>query len=53
MTDADWPRFERVHPIINWSYTDIWTFLRSLHVPYCVLYDRGYVFTSYLQRAIC
>ncbi|KAL5514782.1 hypothetical protein ACEPAG_2098 [Sanghuangporus baumii] len=42
MTDGDWPRFERVHPIINWSYTDIWTFLRSLSVPYCVLYDRGY-----------
>ncbi|KAL5520699.1 FAD1 [Sanghuangporus sanghuang] len=42
MTDGDWPRFERVHPIINWSYTDIWTFLCSLSVPYCVLYDRGY-----------
>jgi len=42
MTDSDWPRFERVHPIINWSYSDIWVFLRTLKVPYCCLYDEGY-----------
>ena len=46
MTDADWPRFERVHPIINWSYSDIWVFLRTLKVPYCCLYDQGYVTTN-------
>ncbi|KAJ7130290.1 hypothetical protein C8R44DRAFT_613565 [Mycena epipterygia] len=42
MTDADWPRFERINPIINWDYADVWTFLRKLHVPYCDLYDYGY-----------
>ncbi|KAF8579977.1 adenine nucleotide alpha hydrolases-like protein [Ramaria rubella] len=41
-TDGDWPRFMRVHPIINWSYSEIWTFLRQLDVSYCDLYDIGY-----------
>ncbi|KAI0267281.1 hypothetical protein BC834DRAFT_968807 [Gloeopeniophorella convolvens] len=41
-TDPDWPPFVRVHPIINWGYAEIWTFLRRLRVPYCSLYDEGY-----------
>lgn len=42
MTDGGWPRFMRVHPVIDWHYTEIWGFIRHIKIPYCVLYDRGY-----------
>jgi len=42
MTDKDWPDFMRIHPIIDWTYPQVWRFIRSLKVNYCTLYDQGY-----------
>lgn len=41
-TDEGWPSYQRVHPIINWTYQQIWEYLRMFQVPYCDLYNQGY-----------
>ncbi|GAB4821656.1 hypothetical protein N2152v2_008702 [Parachlorella kessleri] len=42
MSSVGWPAFLRVNPILDWSYHDIWEFLRLLGASYCCLYDRGF-----------
>lgn len=37
-----WPEFTRIFPILDWSYKEIWAFLRDFNLSYCKLYDEGY-----------
>ena len=37
-----WPPFKRVFPILDWSYVQVWSFLRDLEFDYCELYDCGF-----------
>jgi len=30
-----------LHPILDWSNTDVWDYIRLSHLPYCPLYDEG------------
>lgn len=38
----NWPKFIRVFPLLNWSYTDIWKFIKETDSEYCILYEKGY-----------
>lgn len=37
-----WPPFMRINPVLNWTYSDVWRYLRDASASYCCLYDKGY-----------
>lgn len=41
-TDPTWPEYMRCNPILNYSYKNVWTFLKECKVPYCPMYDEGF-----------
>lgn len=41
-TDKNWPMFMRILPILDWTYEEIWQYMKMLSIPYCSLYDQGY-----------
>ncbi|EKX38757.1 hypothetical protein GUITHDRAFT_115085 [Guillardia theta CCMP2712] len=36
------PSLLRFSPSLEWSFRDVWDFIRAAEIPYCTLYDQGY-----------
>ncbi|KAG7822274.1 hypothetical protein KL920_001142 [Ogataea angusta] len=41
-TDHGWPAFYRINPVLDWTYCEIWYFIKATNIEYCSLYDQGY-----------
>jgi FAD synthetase len=51
-TDPTWPEYMRCNPILNYSYKDVWNFLREFKVPYCQMYDQGFTSLGDKEKTI-
>ncbi|CAF1614044.1 unnamed protein product [Rotaria magnacalcarata] len=51
-TDPTWPEYMRCNPILNYSYKNIWTYLRKFKVSYCSMYDQGFTSLGDQERTI-
>ena len=47
-----WPDFTRILPVLDWSYGDVWKFLKEFNLPYCSLYDEGYTSLGEINNTI-
>ncbi|EAY06641.1 hypothetical protein TVAG_322610 [Trichomonas vaginalis G3] len=41
-TNNGWPEAERIMPILDWTYNDIWEYIDKFNLPFCSLYNLGY-----------
>jgi len=41
-SSAGWPPFMRVNAVLDWTYADVWHFLRRWRLPYAPIYDAGF-----------
>ena len=47
-----WPDFTRVHPILDWEYSEIWKFIHYFKIKVCTLYEQGYTSLGKMHNTI-
>eukprot|EP00033_Pygsuia_biforma_P001176 GCRY01001337.1.p1 GENE.GCRY01001337.1~~GCRY01001337.1.p1 ORF type:complete len:252 (+),score=19.73 GCRY01001337.1:275-1030(+) len=47
-----WPSHRRLFSILHWSYSDVWSFILTIGLPYCSLYDEGYTSLGGMESTI-
>jgi FAD synthetase len=51
-TEKGYPQFDRINPILHWSYETIWGFLRGYDLMFCSLYEKGYTYLGNRHNSI-
>lgn len=51
-TDPTWPEYMRCNPVLDYSYKDIWMYLKQFSVPYCSMYDEGFTSLGDKERTV-
>ena len=44
--EKGWPAFQRILPIYEWTYNNIWEFILANELPYCDMYSRGFTYVG-------
>lgn len=54
LTDKEhgWPEIMRIHPILDWSYEEVWEYLDLFQVDTCILYEFGYTSLGGLENTM-
>ncbi|KTB21675.1 FAD synthase [Nakaseomyces glabratus] len=51
-TDANWPDFYRLQPLLHWNLANIWSFLLYSNEPICELYRYGFTSLGNVEETL-
>lgn len=49
-TDRGWPQIDRLFPILEWKYGQVWNYIEENKIPVCELYSKGFTSIGNLRN---